>query len=347
MQRGFRKLMPSVRGVALTSLPRPQDADKQEGGDGSGGESNDGQRKLLDESSDEDGDAHDPEARARARGHGGDGFMASLQSKWDRMWGKKSEDADAIPKEWGQLREQAGGNVFGESEELVGDRYCMDDEDDARVWGRHDEHSTGNVYTPGEERRSAPLKIIDRGWLADAPRAEGAAAEEAGLAKEKARISDKLAGFMNAVGGGLGPQDDEEMEEAEELARAPRVLQSNQDLEESVRENLDKVQQWYRELQRAKIEEMQNLVVAGKPQEALDSLREGNLLQPEFNSTRELLAAGSGAGAATVASLLGADGAKGSGFLQMSGGARQELLSGEGLTLEKVGVCCNGSSRLV
>ena len=334
--------------LALTSLPCPQDAKKQERGNGRDGDSSDVQRKLIDESSNEDGDAHEPEARAHARGHGGDGFMASLQSKWDKMWGKKNEDADAIPKEWGQLREQEGGNVLGDSEELVGDRYGMNDEDDARVWGRHDEHATGNVYTPGEEKGSAPPKIVDRGWLADAPRSQGAVAEEAALAKDKARVSDKLASFMSAVGGGLGPQEDE-VEVAEELARAPRELQSNEDLEESVRQNLDKVQQWYRELQRAKIEEMQNLVVAGKPQEALESLREGNVLQPEFNSTRELLAAGAGAGG--VAALLGTvpdgglDGAKGSGFLQMAGGARHELLSGAGLTLEKVRECYKGWSE--
>jgi hypothetical protein len=88
---------------------------------------------------------------------------------------------------------------------------------------------------------------------------------------------------MSSIGGGLGPQD-EHVDVPEELMRTPRTLLSNQELEETVRQNLDKVQQWYRELQRAKIAEMQSLVVAGKPQEALETLREGNVLQPGASS---------------------------------------------------------------
>lgn len=88
---------------------------------------------------------------------------------------------------------------------------------------------------------------------------------------------------MSSIGGGLGPQD-EHVDVPEELTRTPRTLLSNQELEETVRQNLDKVQQWYRELQRAKIAEMQSLVVAGKPQEALETLREGNVLQPGASS---------------------------------------------------------------
>lgn len=70
------------------------------------------------------------------------------------------------------------------------------------------------------------------------------------------------------------------MEAPEELTRTPRALQSNEELDDTVRQNLDKVQQWYRELQRAKIAEMQTLVIAGKPQEALETLRTGDVLQP-------------------------------------------------------------------
>lgn len=88
---------------------------------------------------------------------------------------------------------------------------------------------------------------------------------------------------MSSMGGGLGPQD-EFVDAPEELARTPRTMLSNQELEETVRQNLDKVQQWYRELQRAKMAEMESLVVAGKPQEALETLREGNVLQPGASS---------------------------------------------------------------
>jgi|AntRauMFilla1563_2_1112583.scaffolds.fasta_scaffold34192_2 hypothetical protein len=90
-----------------------------------------------------------------------------------------------------------------------------------------------------------------------------------------------MASFMTSVGGGLGPREEAE-EEAEELTRVPRELQSTQELEEAVQVKMHKVQAWYRQLQQTKISEMQSLVLAGKPQEALDNLREANLLQPGF-----------------------------------------------------------------
>lgn len=152
---------------------------------------------YADSSDDNVPGAEDSSARAHARGHGGGGFMSSLQSKWDTMWGKKSEADDDAPEEWQQMQENgAGTSVRDESEELVGDRYGTDEDgEDARVWGMHDEHRRGNVYTPGEETGCArpPPKIVDRGSIADSSIAERAAGEDAGSAKvkSKASLSDK------------------------------------------------------------------------------------------------------------------------------------------------------------
>ena len=223
---------------------------------------------LCADSSDDDAVAA-PDARARARGHGG-GFMSSVQSKWNRVWGKTAAEAD-LPEEWQDLCDAQGRQDA--SGELVGDACDMGDEDEEpRVWGLHDQHRVGNEYTPGDPtgRERPPPKIIDRGSITgDEP--------AAGQAGKKGR--DKLTSFFNAVAGGLGPKEEED-EEAEELTRAPRELQSTQELEEAVKQNLDKVQQWYRQLQQDKLVEMQTLVLAGKPQEALDTLRESNPMQP-------------------------------------------------------------------
>lgn len=172
--------------------------DKENNARDAGGGSSKEQGDLYADSSDDNiPGAEDSSARARARGHGGGGFMSSLQSKWDTMWGKKSEAANDAPEEWQHLQEKgAGTSMRDESEELVGDRYGTDDdEEDARVWGMHDEYRRGNVYTPGEETGCArpPPKIVDRGSIADTSIAERAAGEDAGSAKVKSKssLSDK------------------------------------------------------------------------------------------------------------------------------------------------------------
>lgn len=128
---------------------------------------------LCAESSDNGGEIDPGAARARARGHGG-GFMSSLQSKWDSMWGNKADDQDPPPEEWEQMHEshmEQGQGQIDDSEELVGDRYGVDDDgnEEAHVWGMHDEHRTGNIYTPGAPtgRERLPPKIIDRGSITE------------------------------------------------------------------------------------------------------------------------------------------------------------------------------------
>lgn len=123
--------------------------------------------------SSDDGVPLDPDKRARARGHGG-GRMSSLQSKWDTAWKNNGEDAGEAPEGWPHAPHSSGAStqLEEESEELVGDRLGGDGEDgdeEGRMWGMHEEHRTGNVYTPGDPtgRDRRPPKIIDRGSLTD------------------------------------------------------------------------------------------------------------------------------------------------------------------------------------
>jgi len=143
---------------------------------------------LCADSSDNLGKLDTEAARARARGHGG-GFMSSLQSKWDTMWGSKADDKDLPPEEWQNMHDShMGQGQIDDSEELVGDRYGVDDDgnEEARMWGMHDEHRTGNIYTPGAPtgRERLPPKIIDRGSISETGNALRTAAQNADSSRQ-------------------------------------------------------------------------------------------------------------------------------------------------------------------
>ena len=178
-----------------------------------------------------------PDARARARGHEV-GASKSSQSKWDTLWGGKAADAGPAPKEWSTMPEEdmicedsdAAGYMrkkADDDEELVGDRYGMDREnEEGRMWGMRDQHKAGNSYTPGDATGNAraPPCIIDRGSVAPTP---------LGVQPAKPSLSNKQAAFMSSVGGGLGPRE-EDVEAPAELSRRPRAVQTSDALEEGI-----------------------------------------------------------------------------------------------------------------
>ena len=332
------------------------------------------QADLCADSSD-DGAEQAPRERARVRGHAG-GLMSSLQSKWDKLWGKSATNGD-VPEQWDVLCDNRRGRVEdGEpapstsdgraarrsanidqssaehdtdfsTEELVGDAQGTDDCEEGKVWGMRDQHRVGNEYTPGEPtgRDRPPPNIVDRGFLA-----QDAALAPAGVKStgKKSKARPRTSSFFSAVAGGLGPVEEEESE-AEELRREPRVEYDAQQLQEAVEANLHKAQDWYRELQEAKLQEMQSLVMQGKAADALESLRESNLMQPEFNASKLLVQAGSehsglsSLGGTTGLAMLGTGvdeesrGRKGPGFLRLTAEQRKAMFVDQGgATLEQV-----------